>query len=963
MNIVTRFYKSVLRAFQKNERPHQTLDPAWSSWYADIRGQAAEDSALRLPTKAEFAEALIAEMKSRPDIPETQAHFYINIAVALDLNSLEALKLQSMHEMRYGFFDAAESTLGKVMGLAPGRADIAALSAEVSANKGDRNLAVARLESAIAIDPDSVDWRRQWINMQSNWKQAAAIVEESRRIAARFDDDWQINCGLGRMASRADLFEVAEAAFRRASVLAPERTEPYTGLADIMFLRQDPDEALALLERASEIAGGPIKPSKLYVPEEIDYSSEFLEHIESRIRAILSVIPDVSAVRHILACDLVLQSKLDAAKKIWWAMLVDSPEDKDASINFLLTASVGGPQADLEYDLDAVDVATWDLLRKVLEPLLVQRMERGRRDIDTTSAARRRLVDSLLESPTAGGLARLAERLKVVTSTDKHAGWACAYLLYVHGDQEGAREAYAMWVEAAALTADDDQKFKSDFEKVWALATFLEGRKQSQDAAAIFSMFLLPLQVLYGTMRSVYSLLAGRIATSEIFLRALFSQISRLEYLVGTQEFGRLHFQATLATAFLSDNDAEYDALCKIAVAHYSELESRHQKPCASLKHDERLRVAYVMADFDHVDMSPEQYAVTFHDLKKVEVTVYFFTPESASPSRPDRIGPPGLASWGGKLRNINSMTADQRASVVAADGIEILVDCVGWWASEIPELFVKRPAPVQVTWLGLGRPGKAGIMDYIIGNEVLFPREFDERYPEKFIRVSGSYIPPKPTSLSLPSIPRKWLGLPEDAFIYLGYHQLSKLTARTLRIWFEIMRRTSDSILILPSIKYEVVEHFAADFEVDVNRIYIFPWVRSETENTIRVGVGDLYLDTVPFNSAALTGYDAIAMNTPRLSLSGKSLYGRFGKIMSEALSLDDLVCETERDYIDLAVEFYENPARLEDVKKRMAAARFSARAMRPEPLMRQIEEALGRVSETYRNGLPPMGFDVPEL
>ena len=77
------------------------------------------------------------------------------------------------------------------------------------------------------------------------------------------------------------------------------------------------------------------------------------------------------------------------------------------------------------------------------------------------------------------------------------------------------------------------------------------------------------------------------------------------------------------------------------------------------------------------------------------------------------RIRSPTFASLADTWRNITGLTDPDAADLVRRDSIDILVDITLHMEHNRLLMFARRPAPVQVTWLGY--PGTTGMsaIDY----------------------------------------------------------------------------------------------------------------------------------------------------------------------------------------------------------------------------------------------------------
>lgn len=869
-----------------------------------------------------------------------------DIKVRLGLCTLEA-----------GFPRAALTLFGEARAAGFHGAGLDGYMGRAYSQSHDWSAAEACFRAAIDLDPAPFQWRRELSTCLRRLNRDTEAFENAHAVAQSYPQDWQSWNDLAGLALHLGHFDEAETWARHAAELAPSEAQIHETLADLHFLRGDAVTALSEREQAIQMGGAKFMSAAPYfhpVPYDKGLSPPVVARLRDRLHRAIHLAPGSPWLVQTDAQCAVLEGNLAEAEAILRALIAREPENLSALLDFCLVRLAQGAAAET---LPAPTPRQFD---KGILTLIFQRQCTPRADVGLDFGCRRKLLSALWND---SGLEQLARWISPVAAATFFGNLIMAFLHYERGDIEQGRLAHQSWV--SALTDADYAIPERSITPHLFLCLLLEDLGLRSEVDRVWKQYLHHPEALIKLLSGVFSLIHNY-RDSEKLAEVAFNEIERLPEILAAHPAPEQVWQhAILAASFLPSTDTPYDRACRQALAFHKERAAAVPvsplKPDSATPADRRIRVGYVMTDFSHQDLPSEQFVLTFHDQRRVEVFVYYFTPSVAAHVRPTRPAPPVLANWWGTLRDINDMDAHQAAQRIAEDGLDILVDTVGWWVHEIPELFVLRPAPIQVTWLGLGRPGKTGVIDYIVGNEDLFPRHYDELYPEKFIRLEGCYIPPKPLPKDIPATPRRLLGLPEDKFIYLAYHQAMKVSARSLRLWMEILRRTPDSLLLLPALGIREVEIAARKAGVDLERIRYFRWVRTELENISRIGAGDVYLDTVPFNSSGLTGYDAIAMGIPRVTLCDSNLYSRFGLVLQNSMGLKDLVCFSEAEFIDLAVALHNDHERLSTIRAKMAEARRVSPAMDPNVLMRGIEDAWERIVSDHRRGLKPHGFDVP--
>jgi len=130
-----------------------------------------------------------------------------------------------------------------------------------------------------------------------------------------------------------------------------------------------------------------------------------------------------------------------------------------------------------------------------------------------------------------------------------------------------------------------------------------------------------------------------------------------------------------------------------------------------------KLRIAYVSSDFSLHPVSmltAEMYEL--HDRTQFEVYGYCWSPEDGSDLRARVIRAMD------KFVRIDKMSDEAAARLIREHEIDILVDLQGQTAGARANLLAYRPAPIQITYLGL--PATTGLpsIDYVIADKFLIP-------------------------------------------------------------------------------------------------------------------------------------------------------------------------------------------------------------------------------------------------
>jgi predicted O-linked N-acetylglucosamine transferase (SPINDLY family) len=321
--------------------------------------------------------------------------------------------------------------------------------------------------------------------------------------------------------------------------------------------------------------------------------------------------------------------------------------------------------------------------------------------------------------------------------------------------------------------------------------------------------------------------------------------------------------------------------------------------------------VGYVSPDF-------RSHAVAFflgpvleqHDPEAVEVFCY------ADVAAPDETTA-RLRALGHNWRWTWGLTDDEVEALARRDGIDVLVDLGGHLAHNRLRVFARKPAPVQVSWLGY--PAGTGVpaIDRRLTDAVCDPP--DEPCGEWLARLPGPfccYGPPLhvPQRTDLPS--------GESGGVTFGsLHKLEKLGDGVLDLWTKILLEVANSRLLL--CRNTLQGETAVMWRERLARRGLPP-ERVELRHVVPVGLQhlrvydgiDVALDCFPW-SGHTTACEALWMGVPVVTLRGCLCAGRMVASVLAAVGLTELIAETPDDYRRIAVQLARDAARRKELRQ----------------------------------------------
>jgi predicted O-linked N-acetylglucosamine transferase (SPINDLY family) len=369
--------------------------------------------------------------------------------------------------------------------------------------------------------------------------------------------------------------------------------------------------------------------------------------------------------------------------------------------------------------------------------------------------------------------------------------------------------------------------------------------------------------------------------------------------------------------------------LAELAQAHaeYERCHARALRP-SSLPHDNRrdrdrpLRLGFVSPDFGqhpvgyflvHVmeNLAPEScQLVCYNDRWNADDLTKRFQAAATN--------------W----RDVAGWSDQQLAEQIRADQIDILFDLAGHTAKNRLLVFARKPAPIQVTWIGY--PGTTGLsaMDYILADRYMIPADAEPYYGESVLHmpnVFSCFEPPEdaPEVGPLPAI--------TNGFVTFGsFHNTAKITSPVVAAWAEILQRLPHSRLALKyrsvyggSVRQRILDDFAAR-GIGADRL-VFP-ATSHLKSVLPLYHQiDLALDPFPYGGATTT-CEAMWMGVPVITCPGATFAGRYAYSFLTSAGLGDLVAPDRESYVERAVALASDLPCLEasrsELRRRMASS-----------------------------------------
>ncbi len=358
---------------------------------------------------------------------------------------------------------------------------------------------------------------------------------------------------------------------------------------------------------------------------------------------------------------------------------------------------------------------------------------------------------------------------------------------------------------------------------------------------------------------------------------------------------------------------------------------------------DRVVRVGYASADLRaHPIPFFLEPILTRHDRERFQPVVF------SDVIRPDAVTR-RLQGTVSEWHDTSALSDDAFAQLVQRNRVDILVDLAGHSSRGRLLAIARKPAPVQVTYLGY--PNTTGLPRETMGYRLTDgtcdpPGEADGLHTERLSRLPDAFITYRP-SLNAPSVTEP-PALKGNGVTFGCFNGMVKINSKILQCWAAILQQTTNSRLMLKNKALADVgtcDLIATEFAkhgVSSDRLILLPHDPTEAAHLSRYGRIDIALDTFPY-SGTTTTCEALWMGVPVITWAGRAHRNRVGASIMGALGLTELIAQSSDTYVQKSVELAGSVAKL-------AALRRELRDRMESSPLRDEAGFVNNLENTYR-------------
>ena len=360
-------------------------------------------------------------------------------------------------------------------------------------------------------------------------------------------------------------------------------------------------------------------------------------------------------------------------------------------------------------------------------------------------------------------------------------------------------------------------------------------------------------------------------------------------------------------------------------------------------KNNEKIRLGYISNDFHAHPVGQMVTPVLGYHNKKRFVTYIFSSDEDDGSIWRQ------MAEKAGHFFDIQTLNQMEAAKLINRHRIDILIDTTGPMALNPMIIPALRPAPIQISWMGILGTTGASFYDYVIGDKIVMPFSHAKFYTEQIVHLPCfSWLGPNDVRSKI-KFDRSFFGLPDGKIVFAFFSLPLKIDPAIWNVWMRILLRVPGSVLWLWKLNKEVAENLQKEAKkvgLNPKRLIFFGKLPMD-QHLARIPLSDICLDTRIYQGAQ-TSNSVLGTGVPLITVLGNHFISRVSASMLDKLGLPELVAKDLKEYEEKAVQLALAPENLIKVKRKLTSG-LKKNSYDPQKFVQDLEKAYLMMWEKY--------------
>ena len=312
-----------------------------------------------------------------------------------------------------------------------------------------------------------------------------------------------------------------------------------------------------------------------------------------------------------------------------------------------------------------------------------------------------------------------------------------------------------------------------------------------------------------------------------------------------------------------------------------------------------KLHVGFVSGDFHTHPVGFFLESVLAHLDRKL-LDVFLYTTNAYADDLTLRLQAMGF-TW----RSLVGVSDDSATQHIRDGAIDILVDLSGHTIQNRLTLFARKPAPIQVTWIGCFATTGLQAIDYILCDSYVLPHNEAGHFVEKPWYLPDTrlcFTPPK-YEIAVGALP----AVTNGRVTFCCFNNLGKMNDEVVALWARVLHAVPGSCLFLKakqlndlSMHRYTSARFAAH-GIAADRLML-EGSSSRTDYLRTYNKVDIALDPFPFTGGTTT-LEGLWMGVPVITRRGNRFIAHQGESIIHNVGMSDWIAADNEAYVAIAV------------------------------------------------------------
>jgi len=337
-----------------------------------------------------------------------------------------------------------------------------------------------------------------------------------------------------------------------------------------------------------------------------------------------------------------------------------------------------------------------------------------------------------------------------------------------------------------------------------------------------------------------------------------------------------------------------------------------------SLPAGNKIKVGFVSGDFrQHV------VGITIYDVvnylsqnQNFELFAYYNHDETDSLNKKFRNI---FENW----RDIKDQKDLDVVNLIKKDQIQILIDLSGYSSNNRIGVFINKPAPIQISWVGYLCSLGLKEIDYVIVDPYVVNNIDKQQFVENIYTLPNIWSCFNSShdvtiNETLPAI--------NNGYITFGsFNNFKKINKGVINVWSKILNSNKKNKIIIKSDSFQNNEFkdymsnlFFKNEVMPSQLILEKTWLDNREDVLAYYNKIDISLDTFPYNGMT-TSFEALSMYVPLLTKAGDSFFSKCGESINTNFGMTDWISKDNDDYIAKAIKYSSDLDYLKSIKLKL--------------------------------------------